>query len=374
MPRKKFDYTGSAISFTGRFPFISFISIQITFWVFAEILIGVIFYLLLSAIAQTFPIPYHGSIFPHIGVGFVIGFLYGLLLGFADYILESKYFRRKSLGIILLVKYLIAVGILLMLFGMIRFMLYDLFIKPLFIIAGTPLTDTFWLYIFYIFLIYNLAMILVISFINQVNKKYGPGVLLPLLLGKYRKPRVEEKIFMFMDLRSSTMIAEKIGHLKYSSFISDSFMDINLLLGKYKAEVYQYVGDEMIITWRLSNGLKDNNCLRFFFACGKEFEERSDHYISNYGIIPEFKAGLHIGSVTTVEVGEIKRDLAHHGDTVNTASRIQSICNTYNKNLLVSRDLCELIQSENDYKTESLGEIKLKGKANPIEIISIEHA
>ena len=100
-------------------------------------------------------------------------------------------------------------------------------------------------------------MTLVISFINQVNKKYGPGVLVPLLLGKYRNPQEEERIFMFMDLKSSTTVAEELGHLKYSSFIRDCFMDINQVLLPFNAQVYQYVGDEIVVTWTVSDGLKD---------------------------------------------------------------------------------------------------------------------
>lgn len=90
---------------------------------------------------------------------------------------------------------------------------------------------------------------LVISFISQMNKKFGPGVLIPLLLGKYRHPQEEERIFMFMDLESSTSHAENLGHIKYSALIRDSFLDISRALSKNRAEVYQYVGDEIVVSW-----------------------------------------------------------------------------------------------------------------------------
>ncbi len=43
-----------------------------------------------------------------------------------------------------------------------------------------------------------------------------------------------------------------------------------------------------------------------------------------------------MGKVTAVEIGDIKRDIAYHVDTLNTAARIQSVCNEYNKDFLVS--------------------------------------
>ena len=163
-------------------------------------------------------------------------------------------------------------------------------------------------------------MAMVISFINQMNKKFGPGVLLPMLFGKYRNPQEEQRIFMFMDLKSSTSHAEKLGHIKYSALIRDSFIDINKVLVKHRAEVYQYVGDEIVVSWPQTNDLDGSTCVEFYFACQEQFNQRSEYYLEKYGIIPKFKAGLHQGIVTTVEVGDVKRDLAYHGDTIGTMS------------------------------------------------------
>jgi len=103
-------------------------------------------------------------------------------------------------------------------------------------------------------------------------------------------PREEERIFMFMDLRSSTAIAEKLGHLKYSSFIRDCFIDINAALLPFRAEVYQYAGGEIVVTWKENEGLKNLRCLRFFFACKKIFIGRAEYYTAQYGLLSEFKA------------------------------------------------------------------------------------
>ena len=196
--------------------------------------------------------------------------------------------------------------------------------------------------------------------------------MIPLLLGKYRNPREEERIFMFMDLKSSTSLAEELGHLKYSSFIRDCFMDINHVLLPFNAQVYQYVGDEIVLTWKLSDGLKDLSCIRFFFACENYFRDRNLYYTKNYGFLPLFKAGLHLGQVTAVEIGEIKRDIAYHGDTLNTTARIQSACNEYNKKFLVSEIVLEKLGLVNNLSAEPLGPIQLRGKTTKIGIASVD--
>ena len=81
---------------------------------------------------------------------------------------------------------------------------------------------------------------------------------------------------MFMDLKSSTATAEKLGHLKYSSFIRDCFMDINEVLLPFRAQVYQYVGDEIVVTWPESEGIKNQFCIKFYFACKKQFLDKSE--------------------------------------------------------------------------------------------------
>ncbi|MCP4713222.1 MAG: hypothetical protein GY869_31715, partial [Planctomycetes bacterium] len=88
-------------------------------------------------------------------------------------------------------------------------------------------------------------------FILQVSDKFGQGVLVNFLLGKYHQPKEEERIFMFLDLKSSTTYAEKLGHLRYSRLIQDCFFDITEVILRHDAVIYQYVGDEVILSWPL---------------------------------------------------------------------------------------------------------------------------
>jgi adenylate cyclase len=67
-----------------------------------------------------------------------------------------------------------------------------------------------------------------------------------------------------------------------------------------------------------------------FFGCEKRIQNGSDYYLDNYVAVREFKAGLHSGMVTAVEICP-KREIAYHGDTLNTTARIQSLCSQYGK-------------------------------------------
>ena len=363
--------------YTARFPVLTYVLIQTNFWIVANILLVAIIDLQFRIFGQTFNIPVAERFGPVILIAVMLGVLYGVSLGLPGYYLEKSFFRKQSLGKVIVIKALGSLAVLTLLVALLRFSLFDLFIAPSMYVQGITLNELSWRYTYYALLIYYFFMTLVISFINQVNKKYGPGVLVPLLLGKYRSPREEERIFMFMDLKSSTTIAEQLGHLKYSSFIRDCFFDINELLFPYRAQVYQYAGDEIILTWAEKEGLKNSYCIRFYFATIEQFRKKSDYYLANYGMVPNFKAGVHSGRVTAVEIGEIKREIAYHGDTLNVASRIQSVCNEFNKNFLASEVLFVKIQSnqsflDGGFTAESHGKILLKGKTKMVGIISIE--
>jgi adenylate cyclase len=148
-------------------------------------------------------------------------------------------------------------------------------------------------------------------------------------------------------------------------------MDLNFILPKYHGNIYQYVGDEAVITWRTNNGLKDLICIRFYYAFKKRIERRSDYYSKKYGLVPEFKSGIHMGEVTTAEIGIHKREIAYHGDVLNTAARIQQLCNEYGKSILSTKILADHLPKQ-DFNIQPLGVKHLKGKAKPEKIFSID--
>lgn len=368
---KKFEYTTRAYRYTARYPRLTYVGTQINFWIVANLLLVSIMQLQSLMISETFRVHVAGDFWPLMVIGIILGVGYGIILGFTNYYLDQNFFRKLPLGKIIVFKALSSVVVLMLILMLFRYVLYESLILETLPPHADIAQDESWNSIFWLLLLYYSFMSLMLSFINQVNKKYGPGVLIPLLLGRYRSPQEEERIFLFMDLKSSVTIAEKLGHLQYSAFIRDCFADINEMLYPFCAQVYQYVGDEVVVTWSEEEGLKNHFCIRFYFACQQQFKTRSDYYMKNYGLLPDFKAGIHTGMVTTVEIGEVKRDLAYHGDALNIAARIQSVCNTYNKSFLASKDLIHKLGTHPGMETEELGKILLKGKTSEIELVAV---
>lgn len=209
-------------------------------------------------------------------------------------------------------------------------------------------------------------------FILQINKKFGPGVLLEYTLGRYFVPKVEDRVFMFLDLKSSTHLAETLEHVSYSKLIQDCYAELTIPLIDYKAQVYQYAGDEVVVSWRMNRFFLPSHCHEFYYAFQKRLEAKRDYFLRHYGVYPQFKAGAHCGKVTVAEVGEIKTEIAYHGDVINTASRIQSLCNRFEKQLLISQSLLERLPDKDHARVSFVAEAALRGKETMTKIYAVE--
>jgi adenylate cyclase len=214
------------------------------------------------------------------------------------------------------------------------------------------------------------ATYLLTQLLIEIYEKYSPGVFLDIILGKYINPRDEKRIVMFLDLKDSTAIAEQLGHKEYFKFIRDFIYYVSTAMLEYNAHIYQYVGDEIVVSWSFS---RKNTmlCLKAIIAARKVLQYHIEKFRRNYNVTPEFKVGIHVGTVTIGEIGAIKKDLAMSGDTMNTAARIRTACNELNQKFIVSKDFLDLIDLK-EWQAESLGTIELRGKKEGIELYALK--
>jgi len=211
----------------------------------------------------------------------------------------------------------------------------------------------------------------VLNFVRQLDRMLGPGTLLSLLLGRYHRPVAEDRIFMFLDLNDSTAIAAALGPVRFNEFKNDFFHDIAAPILETHGRIYQYVGDEAVVTWTLERGLRQGNCLRCIFLVTELIHERRARYQARYGLVPAFKAGLHGGPVVTAEIGDIKKDIVHSGDTVNTAARVEAQCRPLERRVLVTEALLRRCPLPEELELEDMGERELRGKTETVRLFSL---
>lgn len=329
--------------------------------------IALTFWVLVRNVGVTIQAPAIPTTYENIEIILLFGPIAGILFGFAQIKLETYWYGRLPLWL-LAVRGIVSSTIIM---TVILALAYIFFRE----VVGFDTYVTFWGFIqnpnTIMTYAYSIIVASVMSTIRQLNLLLGKGKLLRLLRGDFYTPRVENRVFMFVDLKGSTKIAEQLGHLKYSRFLQDCFKDLSVV-GLYGAEIYQYVGDEVVLSWRITANTDYSKCLDAFWAYEDQLISRSDYYSKNYSIHPEFKAGLHLGEVTTAEVGDIKREIAHHGDTINVTARIQEKCNDLESSLLISEQFLDRIHINGKFSADFKAEERLRGKEEAIKLYSLE--
>jgi adenylate cyclase len=301
--------------------------------------------------------------------GFFIGFLVGTSIGLCEEFLFLERFRKKSYLFLLVfraVVYSIVIAF------------HELLINSAsnFLTQDLTIGNSVYAAVYRENFPRDLSIIALVSVVSiaflQIRRLHRPGDLLKYVTGRYHLPEEVNKIFLFIDLKSSTAIAEKIGNTKYSSFLIDYFHDMTGAILMSKAEIYQYIGDEIILTWNFKNGVKDARCINCFFDILTAIEWNREQYLKKYDVHPEFKAALHAGKVSVTWIGTIKKEIVYHGDVLNTTARIQEECNKYGQKFLMSEYMLQNIELPNYLRSEFVGEVQLKGKEKKVKIFGLK--
>jgi class 3 adenylate cyclase len=109
---------------------------------------------------------------------------------------------------------------------------------------------------------------------------------------------------MFLDIAGSTTLAEQLGEVRVHDLITSFFFDIDRPIAGHDGEVHAYVGDEVIVTWPLSDDTERNaRSLRCFFAAQDTMADLAPAHTREFGVAPRLRAGIHAGRSSSASVG-----------------------------------------------------------------------
>jgi adenylate cyclase len=222
--------------------------------------------------------------------------------------------------------------------------------------------------------VFSLIASVVFNFVNQIARILGRGVLGSLILGRYHRPRTEERLFLLIDMKDSTALAERIGDLAFHRLLNDFFADLADAVTVAGGDIHKFIGDEAIVVWRPRRGLRNAGCLACFFDFARRVAARAPHYRQQYGVVPQFQGGAHIGTVVVGEMGTTKQEIAYSGAALNTAARIEQATRQFDRPLLVSDALLKRLTLPASLDAQSVGRITLRGSAEEIELFAVDEA
>jgi adenylate cyclase len=219
----------------------------------------------------------------------------------------------------------------------------------------------------------SLVAVAVLVMMFQAAGLVGYRTFMALLLGKYRRPFAERRFFLFVDVVGSTAIAERLGPLEAHRFLAAVFSAVAEPIELYRGEIYQYVGDEIVITWVEADGVADARALRCFFAMRAELAADANRFVQRFGVRPELRAALHLGEVIAGEVGQVRRAIVFHGDVMNTTGRLEQATREVGCFFIASTDALASVGAPPEIRTRDLGMLTLRGRVEPIHAFCVEH-
>jgi adenylate cyclase len=221
-------------------------------------------------------------------------------------------------------------------------------------------------------LVFSIAATFLFVSLTSIAQLIGPNILGSLLTGRYYRPHEEQRIVLFLDLVGSTAIAEGIGNVRFHTLLSETFTRLSRVVTDFGGEVYRYVGDALIATWRLGTPEENARPTLSLFACRDALEAARSDLLRRHGHVPGFRASLHSGPLVAGEIGGFKREIALVGEAMNTAARLEQACRTTGHAVLASKPLLDRTLLPAGIVATSIGSHLLRGKSERLELFALE--
>ncbi len=217
-------------------------------------------------------------------------------------------------------------------------------------------------------IVFAVTMSVAANLVFEMGSLLGFGTLKNLLTGRYVQPRRERRAFVLIDMKDSTGMAERLGSIRFHELLNAFFQDVTDAALDCRAEIHKYVGDEAILTWSRA----DRDCVACPFIAQDRIAANGERYKSRFGAVPQFRAALHWGEIVAGEIGDVRREIAYVGDTLNVTARLLDAAKSLGRDVLVSMDLLDQVTLPHDLKAEQLSTLTLRGRSAPLAIAALE--
>jgi adenylate cyclase len=206
-------------------------------------------------------------------------------------------------------------------------------------------------------------------FVVQTQSLLGSRAIFNLVLGRYYRPRHEQRVFLLLDVKGSTPLAVRLGDEQFHELLSAIFFDVDTPITELGGEIYEYVGDAVIASWRVGPAA-ELDAIEAVFAARDTLRRRAPWYRQAFGVVPELRAVLHRGSVVAGACGASKRQIVFRGETLNTIARLEELAKALDKDI-VATDSGSGLRLPMRVEAQDHGRFELKGLAVPVRVVSL---
>lgn len=305
--------------------------------------------------------------------GSIAGCVIGIVVAYLELFVFTSKLRRASFIYLFLLRiaiyFVIALAITFNLFLLSRAIRYNLSYSEAFY------SNEFQTYLkteYHLVLVFIFIAIASSVFCLQMARKLGVENMIAFITGKYRTPKKESRIFMFIRIEGIEEMIRKSGDLAFHNFLNDFIHNISEVIMLHKGNIVHYMDDQIVLSWTIQAGIENANCIRTYFEICQEIKEGFEYYYTQYGVLPRPKCALHSGIAIRAEIGEIKSEIAYFGDVLNTTSRILFEGKKINEDIVLSEKVEQLVKIPVYYRKKAVESFTPRGKKQSIQLYSLQ--
>ncbi len=214
---------------------------------------------------------------------------------------------------------------------------------------------------------------------------YVPKTLVTRLISGHHAESVQSQeldlTVMFTDIIGFTAMSESMAPAAVAEMLNDHFEVLAQAIEKENGTLDKYIGDAVMAFW----GAPDNQDDHAVRACRAALAIADALEAANRNTSPDhpsirIKLALHSGPLLVGNIGATSRmNYTVIGDTVNTCSRIESLCREFDDGtsaaiILVSEDTAALARSHAGFRFTQVGEFEVKGRNEQVRVCRLERS
>ena len=176
----------------------------------------------------------------------------------------------------------------------------------------------------------------------------------------------------FSDIRGFTEFSEKMDPVELSEMLNKYFTPMSAIITEHKGTIDKYIGDAVMAMFGAPVNY-DNHAYQACAAalkCIQGLEKINEEFSKKNWPRIDIGIGINSGYMNAGNIGsDTIQNYTVIGDSVNLASRLESLNKEYNTKILISEFTYELVK--NNFICRPIDKVQVKGKSQPVLIYEL---